>query len=1329
MKLTVFQSGVTISALTIFMQVGVYERLQGNRGKLRHPPVACFSATAKEDVKQELLDFFKKELDQELTVFDGGTDRPNLSYNVHIVSEHQKPGTVCELISTRLKDPGDGAAVIFCSTRKKVDLLTSILRDKNIPAAAFHAGLENEAKTQVLDSFNDGDIQIICATNAFGMGVDKSNIRLVIHHDIPGSLENYIQEAGRAGRDQNPAECVLLYNPGEDGKGGDIDTQFTLDSFGRISQSDVKNILRSIRYCQKKQQGMAKDEEPHVFLSASQILYDIETSFDEEIASSKKTKVATAIASLENAGYLERNENRNRVFQGIPKVATLADAQKIIRNQNLSTTAETAWGDIYKAFLNLSREEQPDLEVFIRIPSLGPLVNKRGRGNDAARVVLRILNSMSEIGLIKKDISYTALIRYKVTNSSLNTYSDFIQLERATLGIFRDLAPDAQPDEYQKLDVKRIVTRLHQEGFTWCLPEHILRLVGTLRLDGLDLSNGKGNIVVREMGQGMFGIKLQHGWTHVVELSDKRLGISELILQCIHEQIPKDATKSATLSVSFEESDLLEKLSQDMLIRSEISDLHAAINVGLRYLHESGILQIKGGIALLMQAMRIDLDKGSAARRYSESDHKPLLAHYSEKNLQIHVMAEYARLGERELAQALRFVIDYFAMEKTEFIEKHFKGREAILDLATSVESHRRIVEQLNNPHQQSIVTEKITENMLILAGPGSGKTRTVAHRCAYMLREQRIKARKLLVLCYNRSAAITLRRRINDLAGNDSRGIVICTFHSLAMRLLGISPAETFPQGSGNTPNEQSRFDEIIPKATSLLDGSEEIPGMDNEQILQSLIGSWSHILIDEYQDIDQTQYDFVSAIAGRAQKNPDAKLSILAVGDDDQNIYEFRGANTKFIRQFERDYGATSFHLVENYRSSRNIISAANQLIGLNSDRMKTKHPIRINKARENDAPGGIWENIDPVGRGTVQILPTKDIFTQASTVLSEVKRIKNLAGEVFSWDDVAILGYGRRQLNPVRAILEYSNIPLQWACEKHPFPLSRAREIQAGFDILNNHIASKDGGTGATADELRELFPDPTSRVMSPWETVFYKLIEEWCCEIGDTAAPLENCIHFLHEALIQMRSEHRHGNGIFVGTVHSAKGLEFKHVIILDGNWEAAPQKIEEKRRLYYVGMTRAMENLVILDIKDSNNQFVQMMAKSNGTINRDLVKLLEVKPSILSRTYHFLGMGDIYLDLGSRDSSVRQHVSMLKPGDPLFLRTKNDRVLLFNRDNQHVATLSRAASNKWSARLNSVVEAKVFAIVRRHKADCSPEYQKNCVADSWEVPLVEICCSE
>ena len=324
---------------------------------------------------------------------------------------------------------------------------------------------------------------------------------------------------------------------------------------------------------------------------------------------------------------------------------------------------------------------------------------------------------------------------------------------------------------------------------------------------------------------------------------------------------------------------------------------------------------------------------------------------------------------------------------------------------------------------------------------------------------------------------------------------------------------------------------------------------------------------------------------------------------------------------------------------------------------------------------------------------------------------------------------MGYGRRQLNPVRAILEYSNIPLQWACEKHPFPLSRAREIQAGFDILNNHIASKDGGTGATADELRELFPDPTSRVMSPWETVFYKLIEEWCCEIGDTAAPLENCIHFLHEALIQMRSEHRHGNGIFVGTVHSAKGLEFKHVIILDGNWEAAPQKIEEKRRLYYVGMTRAMENLVILDLKDSNNQFVRMMAKSNGTINRDLVKLLEVKPSILSRKYYFLGMGDIYLDLGSRDSSVRQHVSMLKPGDPLFLRTKNDRVLLFNRDNQHVATLSRAASNKWSARLNSVVEAKVFVIVRRHKADCSPEYQKNCVADSWEVPLVEICCSE
>ena len=121
----------------------------------------------------------------------------------------------------------------------------------------------------------------------------------------------------------------------------------------------------------------------------------------------------------------------------------------------------------------------------------------------------------------------------------------------------------------------------------------------------------------------------------------------------------------------------------------------------------------------------------------------------------------------------------------------------------------------------------------------------------------------------------------------------------------------------------------------------------MDHEQLLNSILGRWNHILIDEYQDIDSNQYNFVSSIAGRLRTEDEfktsKKLSILAVGDDDQNIYQFRGANTQFIKKFESDYEATRHNLLQNYRSSANIIQASNELISQNVDRMKTDDPIQ--------------------------------------------------------------------------------------------------------------------------------------------------------------------------------------------------------------------------------------------------------------------------------------------------------------------------------------------------------------------------------------------------
>ena len=126
---------------------------------------------------------------------------------------------------------------------------------------AFHAGLTAPEKRRIQDAFVIGELRVICATNAFGMGVDKEDVRLAVHLDIPGSLENYIQEAGRAGRDRRPALCVLLYDA------QDVERQFRMESFSNLSRQDIAEILRALRRARR-------DPDDTVVLTSGDILRD-----------------------------------------------------------------------------------------------------------------------------------------------------------------------------------------------------------------------------------------------------------------------------------------------------------------------------------------------------------------------------------------------------------------------------------------------------------------------------------------------------------------------------------------------------------------------------------------------------------------------------------------------------------------------------------------------------------------------------------------------------------------------------------------------------------------------------------------------------------------------------------------------------------------------------------------------------------------------------------------------------------------------------------------------------------------------------------------------
>ncbi|MDD2885907.1 MAG: RecQ family ATP-dependent DNA helicase [Dechloromonas sp.] len=1265
-------------------------------------PVCCFTATAKQEVVDDIRSHFAESLSLQLRILDGGHKRDNLSYEVMPVTQAEKHALIHRLLEQAFGPAKTvdrkGGAVVFAARRKSAEEISGFLKDMGWPCAHFHAGLDAGLKKDIQQSFIAGDLKVIVATNAFGMGVDKPDVRIVIHAEIPGSLENYLQEAGRAGRDQQESRCVLLYDE------EDVEAQFSLSARSRLSRQDIAGILRALR------RYSAKTQNTEIVVTPGEILADdsLDTSIEAENPDAD-TKVRTAISWLERARFLERNENHIRVFPGSLKVGSLDDAEQRLKQANLPADSQRKYRELISLLINARDDEgisTDELMLALGIDS---------------QAVIRLLHQLEQMGILSNDLSLTVLLRQGIADASNERCKRLIEFESALLDLLPELAPDADDREWQDINLRGLCQALKTRSGLELIPDQLLKLLHSLaRSFGEDGKSRRAMFDVRVFRREILKIRLLRPWGNIREISDKRRAVAAVLLSSLLTRLD-NKQRGVDLRVECKIGELAATLRKDLTVGPQLKDELTAIDAGLLYLHDNGVLILDRGKSVFRSAMTIQIYPEEKGRSFTTVDFEPLKAHYNERNFQIHVIHEYAKLGLKKFSDALNFVLAYFTLPKIEFIRHYFASRKEILERATTEESWQRIVEQLRHPLQQRLVAEKTDANRLILAGPGSGKTRVIVHRVAYLVRVLREAPGSILVLSFNRGAAREIRQRLQQLIGSDAGFVTVLTYHALALRLTGSTLAQL--AGQEDAAQTQTTLEGMLEKATALLQGKLELSGNEeNDALRERLLAGYRHILVDEYQDIDQRQYELIGALAGRQTQDKDARLTLLAVGDDDQNIYSFRDTSNEFIHRFQADYQARVDYLVENYRANRHLIGTANLLIAVNRERMKTEHPICINHARQDEAAGGHWQTLDPLAQGRVHILTVPaDPMGQAAVAMAEMQRLKALAADS-DWADFAILARNRATLAPIRAWCHREKIRYQLHAsdDKNTPRFHQTREAHWLIDLLHN----KPGRCLKPGTLPRWFGARFASRHQdNPYLAQLGLFIEELEAIWGDIGIPVSHALDELYDFSgdIGVREKGR----LTLSTVHAAKGREFRHVLILDGGDWKAPS--DDERRLYYVGMTRARQTLSLCQAETRPNPFSPTLA--GPAILRSPLPQPLPDCSGLGRRYLSLSFSDVDIGFAGRqsaDAPLHAALEQLDYGQPLTLVADGNAWRLFCPAQGLV--VGRLAK-QCTLPAGQFIEACVETVIRRHHHQSPPAYASRDRVNHWHVVLPRLAWAE